>query len=360
MNPVEREELARLLPSPGDPLLSDDRLARLEDHLRQEITGEATVRITGARTPGERTAGGRPSRSRRRFVLVAMPLGVAAAVLATVIATGAIGRGPTAEEEAAGLLKRIASAATAGEATPVREDQYLYIRTQGTMTDPGTAMEDVVENAESAKSTESTENTKSAAGKAGETGKAGAEKEYPYRRTDWIAADGERDGLARTTWPEGQPIPEGLPDGALKKRMQATTEDMTLSADPEHSFYHRLRALPTDPDKLYDKVWAETSGQGPTHEEAALEYITTMLDGAQLLPELNGALFRVAAMVPGVRVVEAAKDAAGREGVGLAFGEGDDRAVWVFDRESLKYLGSEHQALLEVGVVDKVGDTPKD
>lgn len=363
MSPVEREEaereeLAQLLPSPGDPLLSDDRLARLEDHLRQEITGEATVRITGARTPGERATGGRPSRTRRRFVLVAMPLGVAAAVLATVVATGAIGRGPTGDEEAAGLLKRIATAATAGEATPVREDQYLYIRTQGTMTDPGTAMEDVFENAESAKNTNSATDETDERDETGKAGETGAKKEYPYRRTDWIAADGEREGLARTTWPEGQPIPEGLTDGALMKQMQATTEDMTLSADPDHSFYHRLRALPTDPDKLYDEVWAETSGQGPTHEEAVLEYITTLLDGAQLLPELNGALFRVAAMVPGVRVVEAAKDAAGREGVGLAFGEGDDREVWVFDRESLKYLGSERQALLDVGVVDKVGDKP--
>ncbi|MFE7841860.1 CU044_5270 family protein [Streptomyces sp. NPDC057474] len=336
MNPVEREELARLLPSPGDPLLSDDRLARLEDHLRQEITGEATVRITGAREPG--------ARPRRRFAVVAIPLGVATAVLATVIATGVVGREPAAAEDAAGLLQRIAAAATDGEPTPVRDDQYLYIRTQGTTT-AGLSAEDAFEGVQNTQSPKDTEDAK---------------KEYPYRRTDWISADGEREGLARTTWPEGQPIPEGIQDGALKKSMQARTEDMTLSADPNHSFYHELRALPTDPDRLYDKVWAETSGQGPTHEEAALEYITTMLDGAQLLPDLNGALFRVAARIPGVRIAEEAKDAVGREGVGLAFGEGDDRAVWVFDRESLKYLGSESQALLEVGVVDKVGETPAD
>ncbi|UUU31663.1 CU044_5270 family protein [Streptomyces sp. CA-210063] len=336
MNPVEREELARLLPSPGDPLLSDDRLARLEDHLRQEITGEATVRITGARTstdgvPGARTAGARPSLTRRRFALVAMPLGVAAAVLATVIATGVVGRGPTVDEEAAGLLKRIATVATDGEPTPVRADQYLYIRTQGKTSDFQYTME----------------------------GEKIATPEYTYRRTDWISADGKRKGLARTTWLDGQPIPQGMPDEEIMKRLEKPTEDMTLSADPDNSFYHELRALPTDPDKLYDKVWADTSGQGPTHEWAALEHIETMLDGAQLLPDLNGALILVAAEIPGVRIVETAKDAVGREGIGLAFGEGDDRTVWVFDRESLKYLGSDSQALLEVGVVDKVGEKPE-
>lgn len=344
MNPVEREELARLLPSPGDPLLSDDRLARLEDHLRQEITGEATVRITGARTAGARTSGartagdrksgGRPARTRRRFALVAMPLGVAAAILATVIATGVIGRGPTVDEEAAGLLKRIATVATDGEPTPVRDDQYLYIRTQGASRDSRAALE----------------------------GGKNAKTEHPYRRTDWISVDGRRKGLARTDWLEGPPIARGMNGEVIKDPLANPTkytENMTLYADPSNSFYHELRALPTDPDKLYDKVWAATGGQGPTHEEAALEHIGTMLDGAQLLPDLNGALFRVAARVPGVRVVEAAKDAVGREGVGLAFGEGDNRAVWVFDRESLKYLGSETRALLEIGVVDKVGETPE-
>lgn len=71
--------------------------------------------------------------------------------------------------------------------------------------------------------------------------------------------------------------------------------------------------------------------------------------GAQLLSELNGALFRVAAKISGVRVVEKVEDAVGREGVGLAFGEVDHPDVWVFDRESLKYMGSDDEALLEVG-----------
>ncbi|MGW0845008.1 CU044_5270 family protein [Streptomyces sp. NPDC002787] len=345
MNPMEREELARLLPSPGDPLLPDDRLSRLEDHLMQEITGEATVRITGGRTSeSDESVLSRPSRSplsylssrsRRRFVVVAMPLGVAAAVLATVVVTGLAGRGPTVDEEAAGLLKRIATVTTEGRATPVRDDQYLYIRTQGTARDGVTVVD-------------------------GEWKTPENPKEYSYRRTDWISVDGKRKGLARTTWLGGRPSLEGLPDELVKKRLESPTEDMTLYADPNNSYYDQLEALPTDPDKLYDKVWAATTGQGPTHEWAAMEYIGTMLDGAQLLPELNGALYRAAARVPGVRVVDNAEDAAGREGIGLVFGEGDDRDVWVFDKKTLKYLGSDSRALLEVAVVDKMEQTPTD
>jgi hypothetical protein len=54
-------------------------------------------------------------------------------------------------------------------------------------------------------------------------------------------------------------------------------------------------------------------------------------------------------------VVDSAKDTAGRAGVGRAFGVGGDRDVWVFDKKSLTYLGSDDVALLQVGVVDHLG-----
>lgn len=90
----------------------------------QELTGEVTVRITGTREPTART------RTRRRFAAVTLPLGVAT-VLATAVATGLVDRGPADDEDVAGLLQRVAGAATEGEPTPVRDDQFLCIRTQG-------------------------------------------------------------------------------------------------------------------------------------------------------------------------------------------------------------------------------------
>ncbi|WP_123975506.1 hypothetical protein [Streptomyces sp. Ag109_O5-1] len=82
-----------------------------------------------------------------------------------------------------------------------------------------------------------------------------------------------------------------------------------------------------------------------------------MLPDATLLPELDAALYRTAAKIPGVSVVADAKDFTGRSGIGLSFRERDGRTVWVFDRKSLDFLGSADEALLAVGVADKAGGT---
>ncbi|MGW0609391.1 CU044_5270 family protein [Streptomyces sp. NPDC002788] len=309
MKPAESEELARLLPSPGDPVLPSDRLSQLEDHLMQEITRQAAphTRVT---PPAPRAA----HRPRRRLALIAVPLGTAAALVATVLALGVSGgtERPATDKEAVNLLNRIATVAAAKNTTQVRDDQYVYTQTQGT--------QQVMDQGEDT-----------------------------FRRSDWHTVDGSRDGLARITVLSGPSDPSGQ-----------GTYDMKLEADPNATTYRELQALPTDPDKLYQQVWAATEGQGPTHEEAALEKIGTMLPGAILLPQVDAALYRAAARIPGVTVVDNAEDAAGRPGVGLTFGDGDDRQVWVFDRNSLNYLGSDEVALLKVGVVDKIGETPAD
>ncbi|MFI8219669.1 CU044_5270 family protein [Streptomyces sp. NPDC085932] len=302
MNPAEREELARLLPSPGDPVLPSDRLTQLEAHLMREITLEAPSRSA---RPAEDPS---PSRPFRRFAAIAVPVATAAVVVAAVLTVGDGGAGrPSTDPEAVRLLDRIATVAAARKAPRVRDDQYVYTLTQGTrqILDEGLDT---------------------------------------FRRSDWHAVDGTRDGLARITVLSG-------PSGER-------TEDMTLEADPNRTTYRELEELPTDTDRLYDHVWSATQGQGPTHEEAALEMIGSMLQDATLLPEVDAALYRAAARIPGVTVVRDAEDAAGRAGIGLSFGDGDDRDVWVFGEKDLRYLGSDEVALLDVDVVDKAGQTP--
>ncbi|MEV5355817.1 CU044_5270 family protein [Streptomyces sp. NPDC052693] len=304
MNPTEREELARLLPTPGAPVLPNDRLTQLESHLMQEITRDAPSQTTRPAREGRS-----PSRSFRRLAAITVPLG-AAAVVATMLTVGNGDSGePSTDPEAVRLLKRIATVAAAQNAPRVRDDQYIYTVTQGT--------QQIMDQGRDT-----------------------------FRRSDWQAVDGRRDGLARITVLAG-PSGKG-------------TKDMRLQADPNSTTYRELQALPTDPDALYEQVWKETEGQGPTHEEAALEMIGSMLPGASLLPEVDAALYRAAARIPGVTVVPSAKDAAGRAGVGLAFGDGKDRDVWVFGDKDLNYLGSDEVALLDVGVVDEPGHTPAD
>ncbi|WP_328769568.1 CU044_5270 family protein [Streptomyces sp. NBC_00286] len=331
MNPeerAEREELARLLPSPGDPVLTSDRHDLLKDHLMRELTQDApetgaTPKSQGAQDTAATRAPRKPAaRPRRRFAMIAIPLATATAVATTVVIATSASETPSTDQEAVDLLNRIAAVAATKETEPVRDDQYVYIRTQGAM-DTRLLEEDI-------------------------------RIHRKYRDSRWTAVDGKRQGLSRMTVLNGPPPKPRDPLNAFARG----TRDMTLSPDPNVTTYRELEALPTDPDVLIEKIYADTKGQGPTHYAAALEAIGGMLDEATLLPEVGAALYRAAAKIPGVSVVENTKDFAGRPGIGLSFKDRDDRGVWVFDKESLNYLGSDKEALLGVGVVDKIGQKP--
>ncbi|GDY51182.1 hypothetical protein SVIO_018050 [Streptomyces violaceusniger] len=58
MNPEEREALARLLPSPGEPILRNDRHDLLQEHLMREFTQEARDARDARDAPEARDARG--------------------------------------------------------------------------------------------------------------------------------------------------------------------------------------------------------------------------------------------------------------------------------------------------------------
>jgi hypothetical protein len=321
MNPEQRQELARLLPSPGDPVLPSDRYDLLKDHLMRELTqeggrGAQDTRPTTTTVAPRKTA----ARPRRRFALIAVPVAVAATVVgAVVIGTGGA-RTPTTDRDAADLLNRIATVAAAKKAVSVRDDQYVYVRTQGSM-------------------------------------KISDDDIRILRESSWTAVDGKRPGLRRITVLVGPPPRPRDPLSSYAKG----TRDMKLPADPNTTTFRELEALPTDPDELLRKIYADAKGEGAqTRQSAALETIGDMLDDATLLPELDAALYRAAAKIPGVSVVENAEDFTGRSGIGLSFEDRDGREVWVFDKKSLDYLGSDKEALLGTAVADKPGKEPGD
>lgn len=312
MNPEEREELARLLPSPGEPVLTSDRHDLLKDLLMRELTEQAQE------LPDIATAPGRRARApRRRFAVIVVPLATAAAIVAAVLVGSVGSKTATTDADAVDLLNRIAEVAAAKKSVPVRDDQYIYVRTQGSM--------------------------------------KFSEKDIRIlREASWTAVDGKRAGLRRVTVLVGPPFRPRDPFSSYSKG----THDMRLSPDPNVATFRELQALPTDPDSLLEKIYAGTKGEGQTRESAALEKIGDILPDATLLPELDAALYRAAAKIPGVSVVTDAKDYKGRSGIGLSFKERDDRTVWVFDKKSLDFLGSADEALLAVGVADKAGETP--
>ena len=323
MNPEEREELARLLPSPGEPVLTSDRHDLLKDHLMRQLTEQAPQIPQIPQIPElqhNATVSARRARApRRRFAAIAVPLATAAAIVAAVLAGTAGSKPATTDADAVDLLHRIAEVAAAKEAVPVRDDQYIYVRTQGSM-----------------RFSESENDIR------------------VLREASWTAVDGKRAGLRRVTVLMGPTFRPRDPFSSYSKG----THDMRLSPDPNVATFRELQALPTDPDSLLEKIYAGTKGEGQTRESAALEKIGDLLPDASLLPELDAALYRAAAKIPGVSLVTDTKDYTGRSGIGLSFKDRDGDTVWVFDKNSLQFLGTPDEALLNVGVANRAGETP--
>ncbi|MFE0801346.1 CU044_5270 family protein [Streptomyces sp. NPDC058812] len=294
---LEYEELAELLPAPGDPTLGPERHRALRRHLMREI---GKKRMAAPRTfPG------------RRLVVWAAPLALAAtAVTGTVVVTELQG-----EQEVVQTPSRVTTTVGDPPVITMNKDQFLYKRR--VMSGDYTGFQGDAE---------------------------------VVQREDWLAVDGGRDGLVLTG-----------PEDAVTDRLDPaapTTEHMAMSGGTD--YWEQLRELPTDPQKLLAYIYRETQGQGPTHEEAVFEHISALLEPAVLVPGLGEALYQAARRIPGVVVENEVQDRVGRTGTGLVLpnsGTGD-RAL-VFDVSSFVFLGVERTtALLEIGVADRAGEAP--
>jgi hypothetical protein len=105
--------------------------------------------------------------------------------------------------------------------------------------------------------------------------------------------------------------------------------------DPTYRF---LQSLPTDPQTLLSLIEREMSGQQPQPQEA-FTTIGDLLREAIAPPRVSAALYRAAALIPGVTVVANATDAIGRHGIAVAMTSGGVRSEWIFSRRTLLYLG---------------------
>ncbi|MET9410830.1 CU044_5270 family protein [Streptomyces sp. NPDC002935] len=301
---LDHAELARLLPAPGDPHLSLDRHLLLEEHLMSEIQPAAP-----APAPSRRPA--------RRVLLIGVP--VTAAALAGAFAftalTGSGGSGPAAATpppveapvvriepgstaQLASTVEHIAAAASARKTPEPGPGQYIYIKSKVSYL--------VVSHTDADESK--------------------ALVQPLHIREVWNSPDGKQGWLDE---------PGYKPKGGI-----------TLDSDVESSLggpsYDYLKTLPTDPDALLKKIYKETKGQGNSPDQEAFATVGDLLR-EQLAPaKLNAALYRAAAKIPGVVVVDHAKDAAGREGIALAHVDqkSGDRTEWIFDRKTYAYLGS--------------------
>ncbi|MFF1677097.1 CU044_5270 family protein [Streptomyces sp. NPDC058256] len=186
-----------------------------------------------------------------------------------------------------------------------------------------------------------------------------------HRFESWDSVDGTRAGLYRETgrgqW-AGEPAPKPGERG-----YEVSTN------------YRHLSTLPTDADEMYDwlrETAPEYSGQETN--QAMFVLVGDLIRQAIVPPEVNAALYRAVAKIPGVMVIDNAVDAAGRPGVAIARNDPDNptRDEWIFDKETHEFLGeravatsawsggvekgdvTSNTAILDRAVVDKAGQRP--
>jgi hypothetical protein len=146
--------------------------------------------------------------------------------------------------------------------------------------------------------------------------------------------------------------------------------------------YDFLAALPADPDALLKRIRDDAeknhgagsdSTTGPDQE--AFVTIGDLLRNGVTPPGTTAALYRAAALIPGVDVVPDAVDAAGRNGVAVARTHDGERTEWIFDKSTARLLGERtvlvennawgaagtvltSVAVITYGIVDEAGQTP--
>ncbi|HEX5115490.1 MAG TPA: CU044_5270 family protein [Pseudonocardiaceae bacterium] len=225
------------------------------------------------------------------------------------------------------LLAQVASAAGKQSTPVVRDDQFEYVETkEGATTGPGAAPADI--------------------------------------RQSWLpVADLCRHGLLR----------EGGQDADLSERGQPGVT-CPYGGDLNYPSYRLLAGLPTDPQTLLATIYLQEQGHGSDPDSQAFTTIGDLLRDSVPPPAVSAALYRAAALIPGVQVESDAVDAAGRHGIAVSRSSQATRYEWIFDRTSLVMIGErevrtkaskigapgtimDNTAILAKAIVDSVGAT---
>ncbi|MFD4794701.1 CU044_5270 family protein [Streptomyces anulatus] len=369
--PLDHAELTRLLPAPGDPELSSDRLNRLEEHLMTEIrnrTSDTAPDTSTDTSPGASTgappagahAGDRAPRPVRRPGRRPVLVGAAAALVLAAAGVAGLAGGPGGSGRAvappAGAVPapvvQVVRGSTAGLAGAVADISGAAARAE--LPEPGPG-------------------------------------QFLYVRSEvswlvsWEGADGKNRSYVDTIHPrEVWMSPDGDKGWLMEPYKEAVDRDGITLDDPEGGertlnspSYDYLRSLPTDPGPLLKKIYDETGGMGNGPDQQAFGTIGDLLREQVVPPKLAAGLYRAAARIPGVVLVDDSVDAAGRHGVAIARTDEADggRTEWIFDRETYTYLGERtvqtrdvegikagtvkgHTAVTDRAVVDAVKQRP--
>jgi hypothetical protein len=112
--------------------------------------------------------------------------------------------------------------------------------------------------------------------------------------------------------------------------------------------YAEVLALPREAEELYRRLRAAAveceCGHSVNHETFVI--VGDLMRENPIPVDLEAALLRAAALIPGIKLIESERDVAGRQGVGVAVEYAGHRSVLIFDRDTYELLG-ENERLLE-------------
>ena len=381
----EVAELARLLPVPAERDLPHGQTPLLREHLMAELragqgpgVAERAGPAGGAAGPGWRgepggtggTGGpvlgggpalggqpgwrGGPGREPRWRIGMAGGFAAAgAAALAAAVAVGGVsvlgpspgpspyptsftsGTDTTGQQGAARLLSRVAGAAARSQAAVVNGRQFAYVESQ------------VSFGADGAPAPAQTH-----------------ERQIWLPVADWCAGGlliehGQRTSLKFPS--SGVSVSDG--NGAPSTPVKEKCPDPGSLSDPT---YRLLQSLPADPRVLLHRIrLLKTGGLSPDAE--AFGTIGDLIRESVMPPRVSAALYRAAALIPGVTVISAATDAIGRPGVAVSLTVRSEQQEWIFDRHTYQLLGErdfQHgilvgkTAILDRAIVDRSGELP--
>ncbi|MFF2363990.1 CU044_5270 family protein [Streptomyces sp. NPDC058122] len=302
------EDALELLSAPAEWDLPPERHLHHKDVLMQQIDHDLGHAPTAAPV--------RPPRRRLTRPAILVPLASTAmvAALAVTLTVSGTGHGPApADRAAAGsaraqsasvTLNRIAVAAMASDVTPVRDDQFVYVRSLA-VSNKGTFEGPVVLGAPHTVETWTSQDPR------------------PLKTTGWIRESGKDAVMPDETIPieSTEAVPAGI----------------------DHPTYTWLSSLPTNPDTLLARLRRDVRVfDGESREQAVFSLIGDLLSETLMPPQNTAALYKAAAKIPGVKEIPDAVDVAGRHGIAITREDPSSatRDEWIFDKHSLAFLGA--------------------
>jgi hypothetical protein len=113
--------------------------------------------------------------------------------------------------------------------------------------------------------------------------------------------------------------------------------------------YAYLQSLPTNPRRLLDLIEQHTPADSPDKRTGTFLVIEQLLSTTILPPQTAAALYRAAALIPGMTIIPDVTDALGRHGIGVSIHEDvykTDEEVWIFSKKTFQFLGERSRAVV--------------